>query len=456
MIAPRGRLRALGCRLLLERAFPEAWAVHRRTQWCSADAVRDRQREWARAALEAAYRSSPSDRRRLEEAGWPTRGPEALDRMRPLPRAEAAAAARLRPLGGRRASGGSGGAPLAVPVDRETYGWYVAGTWRGFAWWGIEPGDPVAVLLGGAGAASLVARAKDWALRWRRIPVDERFDGEAPAILDRIERFAPALIYGYPSAVHRLARIARDRGWRPRSRLRVVVLTGEPVYAFQRRAIEEALGCPTAEEYGSGELGCMAFECPHGTLHVAAESVLLEIVPPAGPWSGEGGLILATHLRNRRFPLIRYETGDLGLFVSGPCRCGRGLPAIRVLGRTRDRLIGARGAVPARPRLERFFGALPEHLRGRVRIAHGAAGAVVLQVERGLASPADLDRLAAAGRDVFHPEWHVQLAEVAQFARMPSGKLLYFLARPDCDAVSRRRPPAEGETRTGVERAARL
>jgi hypothetical protein len=54
---------------------------------------------------------------------------------------------------------------------------------------------------------------------------------------------------------------------------------GEPLYVFQRQAIAETLECPVIEEYGSGELGSVAFECPHGALHVTAENVFLETVP---------------------------------------------------------------------------------------------------------------------------------------------------------------------------------
>lgn len=437
---PRGldRLRALGRSVLLGQAFRDAWSVHRATQWDPEADVRERQWEWAQGLLAAAYGAGAFYRRRLDAAGWPARAEDVLPRVRSLTREEIGPAAAAIGRAGRgalrRTSGGSGGAPVAVPLARGTYGWYVAGTWRGFDWWGIQPGDPVVLLLGrsgGAGGTRPCARAKDWLLGWRRIPIDDRFDREAPEVLGRLERLGPALLYGYPSAVHRLAQAARARGWRPRARLRAVVLTGEPAYAFQRRAIEDAFGCPAAEEYGSGEMGCMAFECPHGTLHVTAENVLLEIVPLPHPWAGEGGLILATQLRNRLLPLVRYETGDLGVAVPGPCPCGRGLPGIRVLGRAGDCLLESGAAVPARPYLERLFSLLPERLRGRVRAAHGAAGRIVLHVERGHASPADLGRAAGIGRDVFTPGWHVQAVEVERFARLPSGKMPYFLAPAD-------------------------
>jgi phenylacetate-CoA ligase len=444
-----GHLRQAGGRWLVENAFRDAWALHQNTEWCPQEIVRDRQWEWTRALLQDVYNGNLFYKRRLDEAGWPALDREAFNCVRTTSQNEIAIhAAKIGSQRGaevRRSSGGSAGSRVAIPLDRETYGWYMAGTWRGFGWWGVGPADPVVLLLGhraGNWRTTLTARAKDWLVNWRRIPVGDRFDAEAVEIAHRIECYAPAILYGYPSAVHRVAGVLRDKGWRPRGRLRVIVLTGEPVYAFQRKAIQEAFGCPVAEEYGCGELGCMAFECPHGTLHATVENVFLQIVRPSNGWSGEEGLILATQLRNKMFPLIRYETGDLGIFKTRQCPCGRGLPALQVCGRASDHLIasGSGAAIPARTKLEPFFSLLPERLQGRVRVAHRTIGTVHLEVERGSASSAELARVVDVGKDVFHPDWHVRVVTVERFPRIMSGKLPYFL--PLRDGLNS--PPEDG------------
>jgi hypothetical protein len=77
--------------------------------------------------------------------------------------------------------------------------------------------------------------------------------------------------------------------------------------------------------------------------------------------------------------------------------------------------------------LEQIFSLLPESLLGRVRVSNGAPGELVLQVERGIASRADLARVAALGADIFGRGWRVGVDEAEEFRRLPSGKLPYFL-----------------------------
>lgn len=424
--------RAAGSRLY-GPAFQGVARVFDAAQWDSEAVVRGRQDAQVDELLREAYATCDFYRHRLEDAGWPPTG-TTFSAMAPLTRSDlpscAAAVKRvMRRVGLRRSSGGSGGVAATIPIDRGTYVWYVAGTRRGVGWWGAEWSDSAVLLLGrSAGSAmyGLLARTKDCVMRWRRFSVDSDFDSRTEEVLARIETSAPGFLYGYPSAVHRLAHAVRSRGWRPRRPLTVVALTGEPVYAFQRRAIQDAFQCPVAEEYGSGELGCMAFECPEGTLHMTAESVLLQFVPDGA--IGTARPILATHLRNRLVPLIRYATGDVGEECRLKCRCGRGLPALRVIGRERDCLMGADGTRRlARPALEELFTRLPERQQGRMRVIHSRPGAVVLEVERGALEAADDRRQALqGGRDIVGPGWNIDIRIVDRLARIPSGKLPYF------------------------------
>ncbi|HXX39011.1 MAG TPA: hypothetical protein VEP50_12840 [bacterium] len=424
------RLRHTGLRILLRRSAEEAQTLHAEAQWWVPDVIRARQWIWLQEILHVAWDTNSFYRERMAESGPPPLDPARFGRVPPLTREDLAAYAREigieRWHGLRRTSGGSGGPAVSIPVDREAYGWYMAGTWRGFQWWGVEPGEPVALMLGSSRVPpvyALLARVKDRLINWRRFPVDAGFDDRTPRVLEDIERFHPSLLYGYPSAVHRLVRTIRVRGRRLTARLKAVVLTGEPLYVFQRQAIAETLECPVVEEYGSGELGSVAFECPHGTLHVTAENVFLETVPAE---SG-GERVLATHLRNRVFPLIRYEIGDIGVIDAEACGCGRGLPTLRILGRDRDRLDDGRSRSLARPLVERCLGSLPEALRGSVRMVHPELGVVVLEVERTVGGVASLDRLADTVNEAFDPGWRVEVRPVDRFERLRSGKLPYFV-----------------------------
>ena len=420
------QLRRAGLRLVLGRGFERALDEFGASQWLPADVVRERQWTRLREVLSAAYGLSSLYRERLNEAGWPAMTPETFRRLRPLDRGDlerlSHELARRRAAGLWRTSGGTGGSAVTVSFDRRAYGWYVAGTSRGLGWWGVDLSRRGVLLLGRSARSPLTAAAawvKDWAMNWRRIPVDVSFDAHLSAVIERIDAWQPAFLYGYPSAVFPLARLLRERRAEMKRPPLVVVLTGEPVYAFQRETIEAAFGCRVAREYGSGELGCVAFECPAGRLHVNAETVLLE--RNANGEGGGAGRLLATHLRNATFPLIRYDTGDLGTVETVPCACGRSLPVVDVAGRARERTARAGGETPP----DGLFGALPERLRGRVQVAYEAPGVLTLRVEGG-AGP-ELDAVADAGRQAVGPGWRVRACAVGRLGRLSSGKLPYVV-----------------------------
>ncbi len=428
-------MRRVGRRCLFGQELEVAQRALGTTQWQPKPRIAEMQWQQVQACVAHAREASEFYRRRLEVSGVDEITPERFLRLAPLTRDDVMsswATIRTTTRGAgivRRRSGGSSGRSIQIPLDRAAYCWYVAGTWRGLQWWGTDYADRGAIILGSGatGLRRIAVRARDCVMGWLRLPVTTRFDQEAPQVLDRIGRFGPAFLYGYPSSVDRLAGVIKARGWRSPRTLKVIVLTGEPVYAFQRQSIEQAFQCPVAEEYGSGELGCMAFQCPEHTLHITAENVFLEIAPAGPAPNGGGERILATHLRNRRFPLIRYETGDVGAIGADPCRCGRGLPALRMLGRLDDCLVGRCGPELARPRVEEFFGALPAPLRGRVQVVHQRPGHLAFRVERGDAQSGDLRQVMARGAEVFGAGWALEAVAVQRFARLPSGKLPYFV-----------------------------
>lgn len=79
------------------------------------------------------------------------------------------------------------------------------------------------------------------------------------------------------------------------------------------------------QAYATADLGVVAYESParHGL--VVNETVIVEIVRPGTgdpvP-DGEVGEVVVTRL-NQDYPLLRFATGDLSKFLSGPSPCGR-------------------------------------------------------------------------------------------------------------------------------------
>lgn len=398
-------------------------------QWLPPTTICDRQLHRARQALRDAYAHSPFYRRKLESSefhGVAVDAPFEWSLVPPLRRSEIGSSPDFAPASqvyAWRATGGSTGPALRIPLDRSAYCWYMAGQWRGLQWWGVDIGDRGAVLLpsGGRGRIRALARqVKDWALNWLPLPADEAFDEHAEAVLTRIEAFRPAFIYGYPSAVARLAQhLLRRRRARARSP-RLIVTAGEHLYGFQRKLIERAFGSPVAEEYGCSEVGSIAFQCPEGGLHVTAESVLVEAAGMTDHSDRPGG-VLVTGLRNPLVPLIRYELGDLVVLDPHPCRCGRGLPTIRVLGRVDEQLSLDRERVPAQVVIDRLMALVKgsEHLAG-ARIIQRHPSALALQVEHADIGRIEPHDVADAGRQLGYP---ITVEAIARIPRTSLGKI---------------------------------
>ncbi len=107
------------------------------------------------------------------------------------------------------------------------------------------------------------------------------------------------------------------------------------LFPSQRGLIEKVFNTKVFDIYGCPEAGIMTFECDHHNgYHINQESAYIEITN-----KNEVGLgsIISTPLFNYAFPLIRYNSGDVGKIDESKCECNRGLLKLSELGgRIRD------------------------------------------------------------------------------------------------------------------------
>jgi len=135
-------------------------------------------------------------------------------------------------------------------------------------------------------------------------------------------------------------------------RLRQIRTINETLSPDIRESARRVLGTEIADTYSSAEVGVIAVQCPDsGLYHVMAESLIVELLNEKGEacMPGEIGRVVVTDLHNFATPLIRYDLGDYAE-VAEPCRCGRGLRALkRIAGRRRNmvRLPDGRSLWPA-------------------------------------------------------------------------------------------------------------
>jgi phenylacetate-CoA ligase len=109
-----------------------------------------------------------------------------------------------------------------------------------------------------------------------------------------------------------------------------------------RTALTAAFDAPVYDIYGTSETKEIAWQCPHGGMHLNSDVVRLEVLDDTGrslPAGHEGNLV-ATVLVNQAMPLLRYLTGDRGALLSARCTCGRFSPLLGIVsGRAADVLV---------------------------------------------------------------------------------------------------------------------
>ena len=249
-------------------------------------------------------------------------------------------------------TGGSSGEPLVFYIGKERVSHDVAAKWRATRWWNVDIGDPEVVIWGSPielGAQDGMRAIRDRVLRTQLLPAFEMSENKLDHFLDEISSARPKMLFGYPSALSHIARHANARGRRVDNLgIRVAFVTSERLYDEQRRQISKIFGCPVANGYGGRDAGFIAHECPHGSMHITAEDIIVEIIDQQGAPvpRGEAGEIVVTHLATSAFPFIRYRTGDIGVLDSKPCSCGRGLPLLKeIQGRSTDFLVAKNGTV---------------------------------------------------------------------------------------------------------------
>jgi phenylacetate-CoA ligase len=241
------------------------------------------------------------------------------------------------------ATGGTTDTPVPILRSSDSVREKAAVQWRFNAWAGHFPGNKVFYLWG---ARQDYAVNPSW--RWRlydrhlmrRIWAPTSLFNETvlESYRQMMNDLRPGIVYAYPTPLALFCEYLRSCG-RPFHQPLSAICTAEPLLASQRRIIEEVLGCPLFEHYGSREFGMIAANCEHRQgLHLNTAAAYVENLPMQGCDADGLQEILVTDLLNYGMPLIRYRINDCVLpGATQVCPCGRGLPLIgRIEGRTTD------------------------------------------------------------------------------------------------------------------------
>ena len=249
-------------------------------------------------------------------------------------------------------TGGSSGTPLTFLLGNERVSHDVAEKWRATRWWGVDIGDKEIVAWGSPielGAQDKVRILRDKLFRSTLIPAFDMNETKLLNFIEQIQSINPEMLFGYPSVFSLIAKTANSHNIDLSSlNIKVVFVTSERLYPYQRELIESTFKAPVANGYGGRDAGFIAHECPQGNMHISAEDIIVEIINSKGEVipDGEQGEIVVTHLATSDFPFIRYRTGDIGALDTVKCSCGRGLPVLKdIEGRSTDFVVAEDGTM---------------------------------------------------------------------------------------------------------------
>ena len=335
----------------LQERFKKHDSVQRRqalerSQWLPRPELLELQLRRLRAFLERVGRDVPYYRKLFADAGFDPAGVQSVADLQALPlltkalirsNGDALRSERAGPLM-RHNTGGSSGEPLIFYVGLDRVSHDVAAKWRATRWWDVD-----------IGAQDRVRQWRDRLMRTELLPAFEMSQANLDRFVQRIRASRPRMLFGYPSALSRIARHADERGVVMSDLgIRVAFVTSERLYDEQRQAIERTFGCRVANGYGGRDAGFIAHECPGGSMHISAEDIVVELLDREGRSvpDGQPGEIVVTHMGTADFPFIRYRTGDVAVAGQGGCACGRTLPTLQeIQGRATDFVVATDGTV---------------------------------------------------------------------------------------------------------------
>ena len=125
-----------------------------------------------------------------------------------------------------------------------------------------------------------------------------------------------------PSYASYLAESIEERGIKDQIKLKAGIFGAEAWSEDMRADIENRLGIKAYDIYGLTEIEGpgVAFECEeHAGLHILHDWSTVEVI---------NNEIILTAVKNKAFPFIRYQVGDVSLgekLITEKCKCGRTL-----------------------------------------------------------------------------------------------------------------------------------
>lgn len=187
---------------------------------------------------------------------------------------------------------------------------------------------------------------KGWLKEWATnlvpqdiVRLDEKKLFKIRRLLQKDKRIKCLL--GYASSFENLANYLIKCGDTPdQYNVEIIISGAESLPEYVREKLIKVFGCTVVSRYSNQDNGMLAQECKEKhEFHINNASFFVELLKMNSdePVSdGEMGRIVVTDLFNYAMPLIRYDTGDVGM-IKGRAECGLDIPVLKeIYGRVLD------------------------------------------------------------------------------------------------------------------------
>ncbi len=254
--------------------------------------------------------------------------------------------------------------PIAEPEGRQADWWRAA---RAFHAAGVRKGDVCHCsfsyhLTPGAWIMDSAARSLGCAVFPGGV-------GNTDLQIEAMAHYKATTFCGTPDFLKIMLERARELGADVSSITKAIV-GGGALPPSLRQLIQTEFGVTPLQNYGTADLGIVAYESPAMEGMLINEGLILEIVRPGSGEpvaEGEVGEVVVTIL-NRDYPLVRFATGDLSAMLPGESPCGRTAPRIKGWMGRADQTAKIRGMFVRPTQMEQILKAHPEIQRTRLII----------------------------------------------------------------------------------------
>ena len=329
---------------------------------------------------------------------------------------------------------GTTGSPLEFYWDIQTCVVHHVAYWRQRSWAGSEYGEPFATLQGRVIVPLKQKKPPFWRMNYIHnqlfLSAFHLKKENLKYYFDKLEKFKPKIIEGYPSTIYILAKYLKSIG--EKFPVKAILTSSETLFPVQREIIEDAFDCKIFDFYGMAERVVFASECEYHTgHHLNLDYSIVEILDVQGNPVEEGkmGRIVGTGLYNYAMPLIRYVTSDITAVKKEKCPCGRGFPLIEdITTKDEDIVVTPDGRLISPSVLTHPF--KPMHNIEASQIIQEEPDKLIVKIVKGPKySDEDSKKLLNAFRERLGDKMKIELQFVDNLEREKSGKFRWIISK---------------------------